>query len=212
MNIYIILYNIFIWWNFLDFSGEKERITYKKIDGSSQTQQTKLIDSVVFLCTLKRRGMWRCTFRNKNINCKATVKEDGGQFTRGVHEHVHQPDANCDIVAHVITAVRQNAENDPFESAAIIAEEAVNEAVEGGLPLPTLPSISNLSRQANHRREATRPQDPRGLDFQLQMEHIPEGFLQRDVTVGTHRHLICNTGKSHEHQYYSCTYSFNSIQ
>ena len=127
------------------------------------------------------------------------MKEEGGQFTRGVHEHVHQPDANCDIVAQVGTAVWQNMENDPFESAAVIAEAAVNEAVEEGLPLPTLPSISNLSRLANRRREATRPQDPRGLDFQLQMEHIPEGFLKRDVTVGTHRHLIFATATQASH-------------
>ena len=51
----------------------------------------------------------------------------------------------------------------------------------------------NLARQANHHRRTQRPAEPAALDFVLRHDHVPDGFLQGDVTVGARRHIIFAT-------------------
>ncbi|CAH1242701.1 Hypp6960 [Branchiostoma lanceolatum] len=51
-------------------------------------------------------------------------------------------------------------------------------------------------RMANRKREALRPNDPKSVYFELNHEHIPEGFLRADVWVrtwGFGRHLVCDS-------------------
>ena len=41
-----------------------------------------------------------------------------------------------------------------------------------------------MASQANHKRRKIRPTDPDNLDFDLDNDDMPVGFLQRDVHVG----------------------------
>ena len=50
-------------------------------------------------------------------------------------------------------------------------------------PCPSLPNLDSLQRTANRVREQLRPQDPKDLDFELETEHIPDGFLREDIKV-----------------------------
>lgn len=45
-------------------------------------------------------------------------------------------------------------------------------------------------RNANRVRQRARPDEPRDLDFDLDMDHVPPNFFRKDVKVGERRHLI----------------------
>ena len=52
-----------------------------------------------------------------------------------------------------------------------------------------------LRHTTNLHRQHRRPKDPKDLDFELNLEYIPEDFCQADVTVGDRRHIIMYTTK-----------------
>ena len=52
-------------------------------------------------------------------------------------------------------------------------------------PCPTLPNPVNLARAANYLRKKLRPTDPTDLLFDLEEQHIPDGFLRKDIKVST---------------------------
>ena len=44
-----------------------------------------------------------------------------------------------------------------------------------------------------HKRRKIRPTDPDNLDFDMDNDHMPADFLQRDIRVGASRHVIMAT-------------------
>ena len=50
-----------------------------------------------------------------------------------------------------------------------------------------------MTRTANKTRQKERPEDPVEIDFELDMRHIPEDFLQADICTSTSRSLIFAT-------------------
>ena len=59
--------------------------------------------------------------------------------------------------------------------------------------LPTLPRPRHLAVQANHHRRKRRPRHHIDLNFVMDPNHVPVGFLQRDVILAAARHLIFAT-------------------
>lgn len=59
-------------------TSTKENIAYEKVSSSSQRRKHKLVDSLGYTYTLKRKTSirlhWRCVVRNKNKNYGGTVK------------------------------------------------------------------------------------------------------------------------------------------
>ena len=49
--------------------------------------------------------------------------------------------------------------------------------------LPTLHALPCRILTACRFRQQLRPQDPKDLDFELEMEHIPDDFFREDVKV-----------------------------
>ncbi|XP_064100445.1 uncharacterized protein LOC135211171 [Macrobrachium nipponense] len=82
---------------------------------------------------------------------------------------------------------------DVFRPASDIVDEVLREQVSSTIPLSCLPAPLNIARQGNSKRKANRPREPQDLDFEISDAHIPETFLQRDITVGERRHLIFAT-------------------
>ena len=39
-----------------------------------------------------KTATWRCTKRNKRLNCKATVRQTADKFALGPIEHIHGPE------------------------------------------------------------------------------------------------------------------------
>lgn len=56
-----------------------------------------------------------------------------------------------------------------------------------------------IARQANRLRESLRPTEPTDLNFSLEEQHIPENFLQKDLTVNGRRHLVFATAEQLVH-------------
>ena len=81
---------------------------------------------------------------------------------------------------------------DYFRSAGAIADEVLVAHLTDA-PCAAVPKVCNLARQANRKRQKTRPQDPTDLEFELDQRHLPENFLQADVRVRDQRHLVFST-------------------
>ena len=64
---------------------------------------------------------------------------------------------------------------------AIVNEILLQELTDA--PCPALPRPEHLARIANHFRQKLRPTDPTDLDFELELEHIPDNFFRVDVHV-----------------------------
>jgi hypothetical protein len=167
--------------------------TYEIIKEASIRGQSKLFDSRGYSYTVKRKTSsgtaWRCSFRSKTTNCPATVRQMGDEFLPGPQEHSHSPNVGAATAASVSVAVKSKAAANPFMSAGDIAEQVLLDTGLDG-PCPAMKSITNLAANANYRRRRNRPAHPQELDFELLEEHIPEGFLQKDITVNGERHLI----------------------
>ena len=78
-----------------------------------------------------------------------------------------------------------------FKPASAIVDEVFLDNIDDR-PCPSLPKPANLARAANRLRQCQRPNDPTDLEFVLQ-EHIPAGFLQKDICVRERRHLVFAT-------------------
>ena len=50
-------------------------------------------------------------------------------------------------------------------------------------PCPSLPKPLNLAKAANYLRQRLRPSDPTDLNFEIESNHIPEGFMRGDIKV-----------------------------
>ena len=86
------------------------------------------------------------------------------------------------VAAKIKSLIKQEARQDVFRP----ASEVVNDVLLSELtdaPCPSLPCVDSLQRTANRTRQQLRPQDPKDLDLDLQMEHIPDGFFREDVKV-----------------------------
>ncbi|CAH1239155.1 Hypp5730 [Branchiostoma lanceolatum] len=97
---------------------------------------------------------------------------------------------NCTTNVKIRAEVREKALGDIFKLAHTIVQETMLENFDETAPNPGLPSISNLMRMANRGREALRPKDHTSIDFELNHDYIPEGFLRADVWVRGARHLV----------------------
>lgn len=155
--------------------------------------------------------------RPKGNQCKATVVERGGSFTAGTFAHNHSAQAGALLATQVIKQVKEKAIADKFKSASAIVEEVNFECQSiiltlwtiltliilifqqvlldelTGSPCAALTAPANIARAANRLRQRLRPADPKDLEFIIDEEAIPSGFLRADVKVKNRRHLIFAT-------------------
>ena len=61
------------------------------------------------------------------------------------------------------------------------------------MPCSSLTKPDNLQRTANRVRQQMHPEEPTDLEFELAMDHIPEDYLQGDISVRPRRHLLFAT-------------------
>ena len=103
-------------------------------------------------------------------------------------------------LAPTITAkVKAKASVDIFKPASAIVEEVLLEDLKD-VPCLCLPKPEYLARVFNRHRQRLRPKDPRDLNFDLEQDHIPDGFLRGDLQVRQNRrHLIFATDQQLQH-------------
>ena len=78
--------------------------------------------------------------------------------------------------------VRKEAEVKYFKPASKIVHQVLLEELPN-VPCPSLPKPVHLARNTNSLRQKLRPTEPRGLEFELELEHVPDNFFRNDATV-----------------------------
>ena len=110
------------------------------------------------------------------------MQRSGSVFEFGRNHHNHAAPVGGMVAAKIKCLVKQGAKQDVFRP----SSDVVNDVLLGELtdaPCPSLPRFDSLQRTANRTRQQLRPQDPNNLDFELEEEHIPDGFFRDDVKV-----------------------------
>ena len=59
--------------------------------------------------------------------------------------------------------------------------------------VPNQIHMDNLGRMGNHYRQKNGPRNPSDLDFELQLQHVPDGMEVVNVPVQGKRHLLLYT-------------------
>lgn len=172
-------------------------VQYEIVESSTQCGRKKLVDSSGYSYTVKRRyseenAFWRCSVRNKTTSCLVTVRQHGMVFTTGPHMHCHQPIVGTDTAAKITRDVKEKAMNDYYQPAGMIVEQVLLKQL-GKAPCPAMPKVTDLARQANRKRQKSRPVEPSDLEFELSPQHMPSNFLKADVKVGHRPHLVFST-------------------
>ena len=96
--------------------------------------------------------------------------------------HNHNPALGAAVTARIKSRLKEEAAANVFKPApAIVNDILLRELTDA--PCPALPRPEQLARIANRFRQKLRPADPTDLDFELQLEHVPDNFLRGDVHV-----------------------------
>jgi len=96
------------------------------------------------------------------------------------------------LYSYCVLQVKDLAMANVYQSAANITEQVMCEELTDR-SCPALSSVANVARAANRHRHRLRPKHPSDLDFELQTQHIPDGFLQANLLIDGQRHLIFAT-------------------
>ena len=75
--------------------------------------------------TSKTCTKWRCTMRNKTIQCQALVTQTGDAVTRGTTEHCHEAESAKATKVKIRRVVKDQAEANLYKSAFTIAESVL---------------------------------------------------------------------------------------
>ena len=173
---------------------QNKAVEYQIVESSTQRGGRKLVDNLGYSYTIKRRydngnAVWRCCIRNKACSCLATIRQRGSDFIPGPQKHCHQPVVGSLAAARITSSVKEKAMKDFYQPAGMIVQDVLLGKLDSA-PCPAMPKVANLVRQANRRRQKSRPVEPKDLEFELNPQHIPGGFLQADIKVDCKRHLV----------------------
>lgn len=122
--------------------------------------------------------------------CRATVIERGGEYILGKQQHNHNGQVGAEVAAKIISRVRKEAEVEYFKPASAIVNAVLLEELPDA-PCPCLPKPAHLARNANRLRQKLRPKEPKNLEFELELDHVPDNFFRSDVRVRKTYH--CNS-------------------
>ena len=86
------------------------------------------------------------------------------------------------LAARITVKTKKEAVTNLFKPASAIVNEVPIEELTDD-PCPSFPKPVSLAKAANHLRQRLRPANPVDLEFELQLEHIPENSLRGDIKV-----------------------------
>ena len=103
-------------------------------------------------------------------------------MTLGRNEHNHPGQEGALLAAKIMARAKKDALDDLFKPAMVIVNQVLMEEMTDA-PCPSLPKPLNLAKAANYLRQRLRPSDPTDLNFEIDSNHIPEGFMRGDIKV-----------------------------
>ena len=141
----------------------------------------------MFFCFRYKSGkmLWRCSVRDKNTKCPATVSQDGDTFTPGSQPHNHICLLGADSAAIIRDRAFIVAADKKFTAAsAIVTDEIKAQFPTGELP-PGAPKPENIIRNVNRHRQALLPTDPLATDlgFDTDPEYKSDAYILADIYV-----------------------------
>jgi len=140
-----------------------------------------------------RSTYWLCVERRPGTHCYAAVIQRGDDFIRGAKDHIHPAQVDQLTKTRVTSSIRRRARRDVFRPASTIVQEAVQQHWDPAQPVEALPQLASMRRAVNKFRAHFRPKAPTDLSFDLDMDNLPENFVQCNVTTADRRHLILAT-------------------
>ncbi|XP_071962605.1 uncharacterized protein [Antedon mediterranea] len=177
-----------------DEVADDTTLKFTIVEGGSQRAKNKLIDSEGYSYTVQRSNdngcvTWRCSKRDKTLNCRVLVRQRKDTFVRN-RKHEHPGNPGQKIKSAVVSDIKRKASQEMCTPVIDIVRQTLSEYVEAGT-LSVLPSEGALKRQAKRfRLNCQKPEEPTDLDFTLANHAIPEGFLRADIVRGKQRHLL----------------------
>ena len=87
---------------------------------------------------------WKCSVRNNNTHCLATVTQRDESFTRGKHPHCHGGAPGRGLKAKITREVKERQRDQIFGKSGKIVGEIFKEVGEN----PNLPNPSNETKKA----------------------------------------------------------------
>ncbi len=94
----------------------------------------------------------------KKVRCPASVRQmHDGTYIRNNQPHHHAPDVGAKQALRVKAKVMKKALSSKFASANKMVREVLREELATEDPKPAMPSVPNLIRAANRRRQGLYP-------------------------------------------------------
>uniref|UniRef100_A0A1I8GGQ2 Helicase C-terminal domain-containing protein n=1 Tax=Macrostomum lignano TaxID=282301 RepID=A0A1I8GGQ2_9PLAT len=125
----------------------------------------------------------------------ATVVQRGEAFSKRSVQHCHLPLHRPVERARLKRRIVDCAQKNPFLSAVQIAKEETLDVLQQFQTGPSMPNPNLLALTANRQRKNERSEERNDLQFELQENALPAGFLQRDVHSGARRRIIFATNE-----------------
>ena len=110
------------------------------------------------------------------------IQRSQNVFEFGKNDHNHAAPVGAAVAAKIKSIIKQEASKDVFRPAsAVVNNILLSELTD--TPCPSLPRVDSPLWTDNCFCEQLCPQDPKELEFELEMEHIPDNFFCKDVKV-----------------------------
>ena len=104
------------------------------------------------------------------------------EYILGKQQHNHNGQVGAEVAAKITSRVRKEAEVEYFKPVSAIVNAVLLEGLPDA-PCRGLPKPAHLARNANHLRQKLRPTEPQDLEFELELDHVPDNFFRSDVRV-----------------------------
>ena len=176
--------------------SESETVEWEVIGKGTERGIPKHVNRTGYSYTISRvrnaTRYWKCSVQIKTNKCPAAVTEKAGVFTTSQLTHSYPSVVGAHAVTELKAAFKEKAQTDPFAMTPQTVDEAIDSHVSPTDPCD-LPNPKSLYRTANRVRQATRPNHPTNLMFDLNLDAIPEDLVQADISVQGRRHFLLAT-------------------
>ena len=166
-------------------------ITYDLIEGVNKLGGNNLFDSQGYTYSKKsvrenQTPTWRC-IKSRRLKCRALVKEINGIYSRNNTPHICNPDLNNKLNKIAIVNMKKIGIKRHFEPASNIATEILK---LNNIDEFKCKKMTQYVDVINYNRKKDRPEDIINLNFIMNMNHIPDNFLKKDIHNNRSRHII----------------------
>ena len=128
--------------------SESDTDVWEVIEKGTERGNPKLVNNsgYSYVVSRVRKGTryWRCSVRNSNTKCPATVTERCGVFTSSQASHCHSPVAGASVLTKLKVAFKEKAQSGPFTASPRIVDEAISNHMDSKKSMKKYPGVKAL--------------------------------------------------------------------